>query len=200
MSSLKRIRSCVGEEWTENPRPAKQAAAATHKWLLPSDYQFGADVNYHRYTWETLEAYDTSLLASDEAAASCEPWDENIKNKSDNLPQWTTAQTHSLSGDWPWDGRALLTGLNGYSHEEEHKEADLAIRGQSWNGFGAPPCPAPPATHPLSTPKAPDLSTISEFSTPTPARFIKKDPPPTELCFGTVRTSDTSLLLTICRD
>ncbi|KAA6406932.1 MAG: hypothetical protein FRX48_09230 [Lasallia pustulata] len=94
ISSLKRIRSCVGEEWTENPRPAKQGAA---------DYQFSADVNSHRDTSDTPEAYDTSLLASDEAAA--------------------------LSPDW---------------------------------------------------------ATISEFSTPTPARFIKKDPPPTELCFGTI--------------
>ena len=181
----------MGEEWTENPCPAKQAAA---------DYQFSADVNSHRDTSDTPEAYDTSLLASDEAAALCEPRVENITNKRDNPPQRTTAETHSLFGDCPWDGRAPPAGLDGYTHEEAYKEADLVIRGQFWNGFGAPPYPVPPATHPLSTPEAPDWATISEFSTPTPARFIKKDPPPTELCFGTVRTSDTSVLLTIYRD
>ncbi|KAA6406608.1 MAG: hypothetical protein FRX48_09540 [Lasallia pustulata] len=166
-----------GEEWTENPRLAKQTAA---------DYQFSADVNSHRYTWDTPEAYDTSLLASDEAAALCEPWAENITNKRDNPPQRTTAETHSLYGDCPWDGMAPPAGLDGYTHEEAHKEADPIIRGQFWNGFGAPPYAAPLATHPLSTPEAPDSATISEFSTPTPARFIKKDPPPTELYFGTI--------------
>ncbi|SLM38846.1 Zinc finger, RING/FYVE/PHD-type [Lasallia pustulata] len=171
MSSLKRIRSCVGEEWTENPRPAKQAA---------TDYQFSADVNSSRYTWDTPEAYDTSLLASDEAAVLCEPWVENITDKRGNPAQQT------MFGDCPWDGREPPAGLDGYAHEGAHKEADPVIRGQFWNGFGAPPYPAPPATYPLSTPEAPDSATISEFSTPTHACFIKKDPPPTELCFGTI--------------
>ena len=193
MSSLKRTRA---EEWSENPRPAKKIAPSLHEWPLQSDHQFAGDVSTYKHSRGTPEANGVPLLVSDE---TCEPWDENRLYKWNQPLQWTTDQTSPLFRDWLWDGRKPLDGFDGYTGEE-HNAADPFIKEQHWNGLGTPLCFPPPATHPLSTPEALDSVAFSEFTTPTPASFVNRGPPPIELCFGTVRTSGFSLLLTIYCD
>lgn len=200
MSSLKRPRPCGGaEEWAKNTRPAKQVAVSSTEWPLPSDYQFAADASTYEFTRGVHGASDPTPFVSDEATATFEQWDENVYNNSTGVPQWFAAQTGPVFHDWLWDGRETLRGLDSYTPEEVVGAEDPVVKEQFRNGLGTPLFPAL-ATNPLSTPEALDYATSSDFTTPTAACSIKEDRPFVELCFGTVRTSDISLLPVNDRD
>lgn len=194
MSSLKRTRSSdLAEEWIENPRPNKHIAACS-RWSSPSDHHLAGDPDTHVFPWGDFDAYNVPPLVSDESTATYALWGHNVNDERNDPPQWTIAQTSPLPHDGIWDRGKILKEFDGYEGGQ-YKVADPLFKEQFWLESGASQCSALPAA-PLSTPEALESATNSDYSTPKAACVREECPPPGELCFGMVRTSDISLLLT----